>query len=180
MDNLVSGFDRTDRTDSPDVPDYLHAPEGLDYVFEEDRLQAVDPVRELLEQPRRVLLFEATQEELARAVMQDVAIELAEQIAVSDPALDSLVIVDRQDHVIDWADLLPTVLVTTVQNLLDGVDKLRPSLCIVSLAPDFLRRSTLSDPVLAATRFYAMTSTPNRVLKVHDLSNAVTLEGLQA
>lgn len=108
-------------------------------------------VGDILAEPRAVILYGREDEEAVRGVMHEVVTEMAAQISVVDPLVSSLTVIDVASEIEKWPEWLDV----TTPSELDSTT-LHHSQSIVSLSPMLLRRPNLL-PVLAPTRFYAIT-----------------------
>ena len=135
-----------------------------------------DPlVEKILDAPSQVLLYSPEREDEAREVMARVALQLAQEMSVSDPSLESLVIVDRPKYSDLWSQLLPAH-ITTVAQIASGEEVLSRHQSIVSLAPEFARRYSLSVPLRRAPRFYLLASSWKSAMHFTKLESVITLE----
>jgi hypothetical protein len=136
-----------------------------------------DVAKEMLDESRQVLVFEEGDEPAAREVMKDLVHQLADEMLVSDPSLENLVVIENESSDLSWTRDIPVLTVTTIEEISLGRFVLDRSQCIVSLSREFLRRRA-SGAVTKATRFYTLVSKKSlqRVTKVHPVHKAIFLK----
>jgi hypothetical protein len=120
-------------------------------VVIEPRITGMSVVGDILAEPQAVILYEREDEEAVREVMRDVTTEMAVQMAVSDPLLSSLVVIDNESQIEKWPGWLDIIVPSEIDSL-----TLHSSQTVVSLSPAFLRRRHSLD-LSRLGRFYAMT-----------------------
>lgn len=135
-------------------------------------------VEKMLASPRRVLVFEPEKEDFAHEIMESIVAHLAKDIAVSDPTLENLVVLDSETLI--WEEEVPGIQVADLGDVASGRIHLARSMCIAVFGNKFLRHRTLV-PFVRSTRFYAAvcsssSQTKSQVERVHPLREAVFLK----
>lgn len=108
-------------------------------------------VEDILAEPRAVILYEREDEEAVREVMHTLVTQMAEQMALSDPLLSNLVVIDNVAQIEKWPGWLNVVTPNEVDDM-----TLHKSQTVVSLSPAFLRRK-VGAAISRPGRLYAMT-----------------------
>lgn len=161
------------------------SPEGLGTQEEADLLakRAIGATNEamqvavegMLSQAHHVLLFQEGQENLARLTLQRVTRSVVELMATSNPALDSLVVLDSDGG--GWLEVAPNLVPVTEEELYPGF--LHSSQSIVAFGSEFLKNDVVVPIARRAVRFYAaMEDDPGSeglVEAVHPLQEVVVL-----
>ncbi len=108
-------------------------------------------VEEMISQPHHVLLFQDGQEDLAHLAMQGVTKNVVDLISPTNPALDTVVVLDTVED--GWSEVVPIIDVTSPEDL--AVGHLHRSHSIIAFGAQFLAHRAVIPLARSATRFYA-------------------------
>jgi hypothetical protein len=108
-------------------------------------------VEEIINQPRHVLLYFEGQEDLAHLTLQGVDKNLVDDVGLSNPSLDNIIVLDSTEE--GWADVSPALDITGEKALKPGM--LHQSQSILVFGSNFLTHSLVQPVARTATRFYA-------------------------
>lgn len=141
-----------------------------------DGVAVVEAVSEMVSQSHHVLVYQEDQAELAHLTLQSVAKAFVHEVQSSNPALDSMVILDSA-VASGWEHVAPVLEVTTLADM--EFSFLHASQSIFAFGPGFMRSKILRPFMKRATRFYAaIPDGPNAaelVARVHPMREVVLL-----
>lgn len=92
----------------------------------------------MLKSDHSVLVYQQSVEDFAHEVMEQVVDQLERRISVSDPTLDSLVVLDTADHQPVWNEYHPTTGVISLREVVKQPQIIHPHQIVVTIGAPFL------------------------------------------
>lgn len=92
----------------------------------------------MLKTPHQVLVYQTSVEDFAHEVMELVVDQLEKRISVSDPTLDSLVVLDTADHQPIWEEYHPVTGVVSLREVVREPRIIHAHQIVVTIGMPFL------------------------------------------